>query len=131
MSFKIYINNREIDYFDDEGMRSEAMAHAIQQTAMVPSKHLRQALEGLFCDTYVLFLKAQGLVFYHDARSHKFMEVEAVKELVEYVRAVLGEGPSVNDSVVVPVPEGITPTETPPPVPHEDDMPRIILPDEL
>lgn len=122
---KILINNREVDFMDEDGIRSEAMSHAIHMTAMVPSKHLRQALEGLFCDMYVMFLKAQGLVFFHDARSHKFMEVEAVRELTDYMRAVLGEAPAINDSIIVPVPDGIVPTETPPPA---GDEPLIVLP---
>lgn len=107
----VTIDNKPIDFFDEDGLRAASMKHAIKMTAMVKSKHLRKALEGLFCDMFTLFVKSQGVLFFHQARSHKFMDIESMEQLVEYMRQILGEPPSENDSVVVPAPADVKPPE--------------------
>lgn len=102
---KVQIGKEEISYHDDEALRSHSMAYAIALVALVPGRKLRRELEALLADCHFFYLKAQGWLCFHDARSADMVPKADVQELVNYLRAVIGEPPVTNDSPVTKPPE--------------------------
>ena len=90
---KIIFQGNELDYNDDEGLKSACTAHAINVVAMIPSKEVRAQLASFFSDMSFLLLKAQGVQAFAEARKFNAIPLPHFAELITFLRAALGEAP--------------------------------------
>lgn len=88
---RVTVKGQDLDYYDHDGIRAAATSHAIKMIRMLKGPRLRREFENFFSNIYVLFIKAGGVMAVHELLKHEQMPVDEYREVLNYLRAVLGE----------------------------------------
>lgn len=90
---QLQIHGELVDYEDNAALKSHSRAHAINKIRHLKSKELRQAFESFYTDLYFMWLKANAVVFLHEVAKDTTASVDELKEVLDYIREILGESP--------------------------------------